>query len=83
MFSLRTSNCERPAVLFFILYAAIPPPPAPNNNAPALKVANTASKAVDDVVGASAVHGMCGLWGMIAVGLFHEKMGILMCTVCV
>ena len=50
IFSRLISNWERPAVLFFILYAARPPPPTPNRAAPALKVANTASKAVDDAV---------------------------------
>lgn len=28
---------------------------------------------VDDVVDASAVHGLCGLWGMMATGLFTTK----------
>lgn len=30
---------------------------------------------VDDVVDASIVHGLCGLWGMIATGLFTTKVG--------
>lgn len=30
---------------------------------------------VDDVVDASVVHGLCGLWGMIATGLFTTKVG--------
>ncbi|MCE5272151.1 ammonium transporter [bacterium] len=32
---------------------------------------------VDDPVGAIPVHGMCGVWGTIAVGLFHESQGLL------
>lgn len=32
---------------------------------------------VDDPVEASAVHGFCGMWGLIAVGLFHNKSGLL------
>lgn len=30
---------------------------------------------VDDVVDASVVHGLCGLWGMVATGLFTTKVG--------
>ncbi|CAM9284939.1 unnamed protein product, partial [Hapterophycus canaliculatus] len=30
---------------------------------------------VDDVVDASVVHGLCGLWGMVATGLFTTKAG--------
>lgn len=30
---------------------------------------------VDDVVDASVVHGLCGLWGMIATGLFTTEVG--------
>lgn len=30
---------------------------------------------VDDVVDASVVHGLCGLWGMMATGLFTTKVG--------
>jgi Amt family ammonium transporter len=26
----------------------------------------------DDVVGAVAVHGLCGVWGRLAAGLFHQ-----------
>jgi Amt family ammonium transporter len=33
---------------------------------------------VDDPVGAIAVHGMCGIFGTIAVGLFHETQGALL-----
>jgi len=32
---------------------------------------------VDDPVGAIPVHGMCGVWGTLAVGLFHESQGLL------
>ncbi|MEG0259700.1 MAG: ammonium transporter [Lysinibacillus sp.] len=32
---------------------------------------------VDDPVGAIAVHGLCGIWGTIAVGLFHLDGGLL------
>jgi Amt family ammonium transporter len=32
---------------------------------------------VDDPVGAIPVHGMCGMWGTIALGLFHESNGLL------
>lgn len=31
---------------------------------------------VDDVVSASAVHGANGLWGLVAVGLFHHEKGL-------
>lgn len=31
---------------------------------------------VDDPVGAIAVHGICGIWGTIAVGLFHVTEGL-------
>ena len=50
IFSRRTSKLDKPAVLFFILYAARPPPPTPNSAAPALNVASTANRAVDDAV---------------------------------
>ena len=33
---------------------------------------------VDDVVGAFAMHGMCGAWGLVAVGLFHRTDGLFM-----
>ena len=31
---------------------------------------------VDDPVGAIPVHGMCGVWGTLALGLFHETDGL-------
>lgn len=34
---------------------------------------------VDDVVDAFAVHGCCGAWGCIAVGLLHPTDGLLYC----
>merc|ERR1719258_391946 len=33
---------------------------------------------IDDPVDASAVHGACGLWGLISIGLFHRETGL--CT---
>jgi len=33
---------------------------------------------VDDVVGAFSMHGACGAWGLIAVGLFHRTDGLFM-----
>ena len=40
--------------------------------------AETASKAlrIDDLVSAGAVHGAGGLWGLVAVGLFHTRNGL-------
>lgn len=35
---------------------------------------------VDDPIEASAVHGFCGIWGLIAVGLFHKEKGVLFGT---
>ncbi|QPC46040.1 ammonium transporter [Mangrovibacillus cuniculi] len=32
---------------------------------------------LDDPVGAIAVHGVCGIWGTLAVGLFHTEAGLL------
>jgi ammonium transporter, Amt family len=32
---------------------------------------------IDDPVGAAPVHGFAGLWGTIAVGIFHEEIGLL------
>lgn len=32
---------------------------------------------VDDVVGAVSVHGFCGVWGTLAVGIFHGEVGLL------
>ena len=32
---------------------------------------------VDDPVGAIPVHALCGIWGTLAVGLFHESTGLL------
>lgn len=31
---------------------------------------------IDDPVGAIPVHGFCGLWGTISLGLFHESYGL-------
>ncbi len=35
------------------------------------------SKKIDDAVGAVAVHGFGGTWGTLAVGLFHQSLGLL------
>jgi Amt family ammonium transporter len=32
---------------------------------------------VDDPIEASAVHGFCGVWGLIAVGIFDNTKGLL------
>jgi Amt family ammonium transporter len=32
---------------------------------------------IDDVVGAISVHGFCGVWGTLAVGIFHGEVGLL------
>ena len=31
---------------------------------------------IDDPLEASQIHGLCGLWGVLAVGLFHEEEGL-------
>jgi len=33
---------------------------------------------IDDAVGAIPVHGFAGLWGTVAVGIFHETQGVFM-----
>ena len=35
------------------------------------------SREVDDVVGAISVHGFCGIWGTLAVGIFADEIGLL------
>ncbi len=34
-------------------------------------------KGVDDPIGAVSVHGVCGAFGILALGLFHSKLGLL------
>ena len=33
---------------------------------------------IDDPVGAISVHGVCGVWGTLAIGLFHTEGGLLL-----
>jgi Amt family ammonium transporter len=33
---------------------------------------------IDDPVGAISVHGVCGVWGTLAIGLFHKDAGLLL-----
>ncbi|MEB3264525.1 MAG: ammonium transporter [Synechococcus sp.] len=40
-------------------------------------VAIVDSLKIDDPVGAFSVHGTCGIWGTLAVGLFNESSGLL------
>lgn len=35
------------------------------------------SREIDDVVGAISVHGFCGIWGTLAVGIFADEIGLL------
>ena len=35
------------------------------------------SREVDDVVGAVSIHGFCGVWGTLAVGIFAAETGLL------
>jgi Amt family ammonium transporter len=35
------------------------------------------SMKVDDPIGAVSVHGFCGVWGTLAVGIFHREAGLL------
>ena len=32
---------------------------------------------IDDPIEAFQVHGICGLWGLIAVGIFHKEKGVI------
>ena len=32
---------------------------------------------IDDPIEAFQVHGVCGLWGLIAVGIFHQEKGLI------
>ena len=42
-----------------------------------LSVAFIDSLKIDDPVGAFSVHGTCGIWGTLAVGLFNQEKGLL------
>ncbi|MCT0226240.1 ammonium transporter [Synechococcus sp. CS-1328] len=42
-----------------------------------LSVAVVDGLKIDDPVGAWSVHGTCGIWGTLAVGLFHQGNGLL------
>lgn len=33
---------------------------------------------IDDPVGAISVHAVCGVWGTLAIGLFHQESGLLL-----
>lgn len=40
-------------------------------------IAAIEKRGIDDPVGAIAVHGLCGIWGVLAVGIFGTDIGLL------